>query len=345
MTNVNNTAGDVKIKGGFGRKGDVSPMGGVRVGESVRLVGSGFIGSTVDTNFWAVQTPVGTGTATQAYGAMTIATGTTANSSQIVYSVRTARYVAANPNFYRANIRIPTITTGSVSHKTTIRFGAFDASDGYFFEYNQTNPETTPTLSVVSRKTDGTGTNDSPTNSGNFNGDVTSYTVDTKCHTYEIWWTNKNTYFLIDNVLIHTINAADTSAVATPSLKVGLSIANSGGNNANNTFVVRSSTINKLGPMLTQPTSYYYASGTTGGTQLKIGPGNIHELVILSVAQNGAVITLADSTSAATPIIIATGALTAKTDPIAVDLKGAPFYAGLRLVVATQSASCMVVYE
>ena len=219
------------------------------------------------------------------------------------------------------------------------RSGAFDANNGYFFRAIQTNPAVTPTLSVVSRK------ETSDTNITSFNGDAgTTYVLDNNIHTYEIWWSNKKAYFFIDDVLLHTITATTTTIIGTPSLKVGLQTINSGDNTAANTLVTASSMIIRLGNLVTQPMSYYFASGTTAGTQVKIGAGNIHSIVFGGAANNS-VITLVDNTADVTPVLwvyTATGAL---DSPMSVDLKGMPFSTGLRIIVATGNASFTVVYE
>jgi hypothetical protein len=321
--------------GRFGHSVTVSPMGALRTAEAVRLVGASFVGATVDTNYWTKGTPTGTADWSQTTnpGSLTLSTGTTANSSITVNSQRIARYVAASPNYYRADIRVPAQTTGTAGYVTTIRFGAFDVNDGYFFQLVQTNPLTTPILSVVCRKT----TVDTAVTSGSFNGDYNQYYVlDTNCHTYEIFWTNKNAYFLIDDVLIHTVTGLTVGLVDTQSLKVGLSITNSGNNNANNNFVVRSSTINRLGKEETRPTWKYQAGANTGQV-LKYGPGSLHRVICNK--NTGTTITLYDALSATNPIGIID-----PTSRDAIDYH-LDFYTGLYLVTVGAGIDCTIVYE
>lgn len=330
-----------KIKGDMG-KVRISPMGALKTGQTVRLAGASFT-SALDTNYWASSGVAGNGAVAVASGEMTLTTGTPgADGAIIVNSVRTARYVGGSPNYYRGNVLLPAVTTASANFVNTRRWGAFDVNDGFFFKAVQTNPATTPTLSVVARKaTDDTNT----VASGSFNGNLgTTYVLDTNCHTYEIWWSNKNVYFFIDDVLLHTITSLTTTAVATLNLKVGLQTINSGSNTAANTLVARSSMIIRLGTLLTQPTYYYHASAQTAGVNLKVGAGNLHSIIVNSVA-NTSVITISDSTSGATPIIWVYTAAAGKTDPIQLDMKGLPFSTGLRLTVATASASLTVIYE
>jgi hypothetical protein len=327
-----------KIKGDMG-KVRISPMGAIKTAHGVRLVGQTIV-DTVDSNYWISSGIVGAGAVSAASGEMTLTTGTpTVNGAIIVNSNRIARYIGGCPNYYRGNVVLPVVTTASAGFSNTRRWGAFNANDGYFFQAIQTNPATTPTLSIVSRK----GTNDTTVTS--FNGNYGSYFVlDNNVHTYEIWWTNKAAYFFIDDVLLHTIIALTTTAVGTPHLYVGLQTLNSGNNTAANTLVVRSSMIIRLGDLLTQPTSYYFAAGQTAGYNMKVGPGNLHEIIVNNETNN-AVITISDSTSAATPIIWVHTAGATKSDAYELDFKGLPFFTGLRLTISGANASLTVIYE
>lgn len=332
-----------KITGRMGRV-RISPMGGLRVAESTRLAGSVFIGSTIDSNYWTVAAGVGAGAASQANGIMTLTTGTpTADGAQVVNSVRTARYVASLPNFYRGVVRAPAVTTGSASYANTRRFGAYDVNDGYFFQLVQTNPATSPTLSVVCRKA----TADTAVASGSFNGDYGStYTFGTNSTTVEIWWTNNTVWFFINDILLHKVTSSTTTAVATPSLKVGMETVNSGGNTAANTLELRACTISRLGQLTTQPT-YKYQAGTTavGGVVCKIGAGNVHTMVVGGIAANAAA-TLYDGLTVGTGTVIwASGAMVNNTNPFSIDFHGLPFYSGLILTVLTANANVLVTYE
>ena len=264
------------ISGLMGHDVIVSPMGDLKTASSVRLVGAGFVGTVIDSNFWTVTHTSG-GSSAQANGSLTLSTNGTANAGEFVSSVRIGRYIAANANYYRGNTRLPIVTTASPSYVNTRRWGAFDANNGFFFQAVQTNPATVPTLSIVCRKT---GSDANIINNGFFNGDYgPSYALDNNVHTYEIFWTNKNAYFFIDDVLLHTFSGATATLVDTPSLKIGLQCVNSGGNDANNTLVVRSGTINRLGVAESRP-QWKYISGAIAGTLLKIGPGTLHTVTV-----------------------------------------------------------------
>jgi hypothetical protein len=322
-----------KIQGRMGQV-RVSPMGGLRTAESVRLAGHGFTGTTVDANYWTVATPVGTGAAAQANGEMTVTTGTpTANSSLSVYSVRIASYVPSLPNFFRGVITAPAVTTGTAGFVNTRRFGAYDVNDGYYFQLVQTNPETAPTLSIVTRKA----TADTAVASGSFNGDYGStYTPGVTAHSYEIWWSNKSAWFFIDDILLHTVTSSTATAVATPSLKIGFQTTNSGGNTAANTLVLRSATISRLGPLNTECTYKNVAGAST--TVLKYGSGRLHRVVLNSTG--GTSTTIYDNTAGSGTIIanLTTGAINSLTFDC-------PFHIGLTAVSVGAGCDISYIYE
>jgi hypothetical protein len=56
-------------------------------------------------------------------------------------------------------------------------------------------------------------------------------------------------------------------------------------------------------------------------------------------------VTVYDQTTAATPIIWASGAMPNNTNPFAIDFKGMPFFTGLVVVISAQNANVTVIYE
>jgi hypothetical protein len=329
------------ITGSFGKEVKVSPMGALKQATTTRLTGTSFWGTTVDTNFWA-STPTNNGSATQSSGELTLNTNTTTpNGSVIVQSVRTARYTAASPNYYRGVVRLPAVTTSTGTN--TRRWGAYDVDNGFFFEANQANLAVTPILTLVCRKTAG------DTNrvvSGAFNGTQgLSFLLDNNVHVYEIYWSNSNAWFFIDDVLIHTFSGATATLVDTTSLKIGLETINAGTNQVNNTLVVRSSTINRFGQLVTQP-QYRYQSGTTTGVIAKYGPGNLHTVIISSQVQNS-VVTIYDGTTTGGTVMFAAAFAAANNslNPTTIDFQGVPFSTGLFLVIATQNSNVTLIYE
>jgi len=118
-------------------------------------------------------------------------------------------------------------------------------------------------------------------------------------------------------------------------------------NSGNSSAVVhyaRGMSISRVGSLVTQPISYYHASGTTTGVNLKTGAGNLHAITINN-ATNNAVITLADSITGATPAIFVHTAGATSTSAYSIPMYGLPFFNGLRLIVSAANASVTIVYE
>lgn len=325
--------GVYEIEGDFGTRVLVSPMDALKTTQSTRLIGVSFSSDTTDTNFYTF-TGTGTGAATQSGGQLTLATGATASSTISEQSTRTARYVPANTNYYRAQVQTP-VQGG----ECTRRWGAFNATDGYFFQYDGTK------ISCVARKA----TVDSTVASGSFNGKYgVALTMDADCNTYEIYWTNKKAYYMYNDEMLHTLSSPTTTAVGTPNLPVRAECNNGTGNTSNNTLVLRSNTINRLGQIQTQPTSFYSAATTTG-VILKRGSGTLHGLIVGAVASSGGIVTIYDGTAVAGGTIIASFTYTwpAGGNFVVsnVDFRGLPFYNGLFYVNSTQNASATVIYE
>jgi hypothetical protein len=285
-----------EINGPLGTSVKISPMGALKTATTTRLIGTTFTGGTFDANFWSKGTPAGSGAATLGNGQMTVTTGATIDSSIIVNSVRIARYVAGICNYFRGAIRVPAVVkTGYPSAANVRRWGAFDATNGYFFEFDGTN------LSLVCRKTS---SDTNKISSGSFNGTVGStYVLDTNCNMFEIYWTNKSAWFFINDILIHKFIGATTTLCDTTNLKVGLQTLNSGGNTGANILEVRSSTINRLGEYATAPQWYHVATNET--RVLKYGPGVLHKVMCNSPGGAGNTIILYDDLTAVAGNMIA----------------------------------------
>lgn len=311
-----------------------TPMGQMRVSDNIRLVGTGFTGGTFDTNFWTKTSQVGTGDATLSGGQMILATGATANSSVVINSIRSGRYIGGSSNYYRGQLRVHSTTGANVR-----RWGAFDANNGFFYHYDGT------TLSLVCRKG---GSDVNIVNSGSFNGEQGDlYTLDNLVHVFEVFWTNGSAWFVIDGNTIHKFSGTTAPLTDTPTLKIGLECTNSGGNINNNQLEVRSSTIQRLGQMYTVPQSFNVTSNTT--TTLKYGAGNLHAIVINKLGTGGNTLTIYDNTTG-TGTTIGTLTMTKGTQasdiPTSIDYKALPFSTGLTIVTATGTiGNYTIIYE
>lgn len=328
--------GIFSIQDEYGFEVENTSTGEMRTVIPMRLVGTTFEGSTVDTNFWTV-TNTSNGTTAQANGEIVLSTNTTsANGATVLASYRKARFIAGNQNVFRGIIKL---SAGATDNKR--RFGIANGAtmptitDGAYFELDGT------TFSVVTMK----GGSETRVSSGSFNGDLgATFDPSTTNRAYEIYYDYSKVWFVVGKTLLHTVTASSTTWSATLGHYIFMDNVNSNSLQTNHTITCRGAYIRRLGSLTAQPTSYYHASGTTAGVQLKIGAGNLHSIVFGSAANN-AVITLVDNTTGSTPplwVYTATGAL---AFPVSIDFKGMPFYNGLRFVVATGNASFTVVYE
>jgi hypothetical protein len=319
----------VQLQDGYGFGVENTPMDEQRVVIPTRLVGSTFDGATVDGSFWTTAA-TGTGaTSSQLDGVYSLASGTTSSGTASMQSIRTGRYIGAASNRYRSQIYM------DAAHADNIRrWGCFNVDNGAFFELNGT------TFNVVTRKRVGATVTDTPVASASWNGSTTTPTV-TVINSYEIYYTNKSVYFVINGVKVHTFTATNTAWSATKNFPVRAESTNTAGTTSY-TLNVLVSTIIRLGQAQTVP-QWKYLSGT-GTLTCKLSQGTLHSIIIGGVA-SGAIVTVYDQTTAATPIIWASGAMPNNTNPFAIDFKGMPFFTGLVVVISAQNANVTVIYE
>ena len=332
------------IKDEYGFEVENTPIGEMRVITPTRLVGANFEGSTIDTNFW-VSGVANSATVVQSNAAVTLSTTTTAaNGMARFYSYRRARYVSGNSMCYRSVIQLSAAVANNkrrwgVAYASTMpTTGTSDLmTDGAWFQFDGT------TFGVALRRA-GT-VNETLVVSGEFNGTLgLTYIPGITVKTYEIYWTNSKIIFVVGNEVLHTILANGSTWSSTMNFYVYMDNVNSNNLQTNHTLEVRVASIRRLGALLSQPTSYYFANGQTAGVNLKLSAGNLHS-IILSNAVNNAVITLSDSISAATPVIFTHTAGATTTGSYSLDFKGIPFFFGLRLTVSGANATLVIIYE
>jgi len=319
---------DELLPNGFEVGVKATPMGQLRIAETSRLVGAAFGDSPVlDTSFWG-STAVGTGTIVPGNNQAVIRTGTTIGSSGTLFSARSGRYVGGSANFYRAIVEVPAAVGACIK-----RWGAYSPTDGFFFETNGSD------LAVVSRKA----SVDTRVVSGSFNGAQGNwYALDANAHTYEIYWTNKSAWFSVDGAVLHKATGATAPLVNTNTLPARAVVFNAPANNGNNSLEVRTSTINRLGPLGTDPIYKYIAS--TGTTICKYGAGKLHRILFHDVSAAAQTITISDSQGNFSPIIGNTVIANQNSFyPFGMEY-GAPFYTGLT-VVTSAARGITVIYE
>lgn len=331
QTTAANLQATARLVDNYGFTVENTPMDEMRVVNPVRLVGASFQNEgnagAVDTNFWTA-TPTSGGAAVQANGQVTLSTNTTANAAISLQSQRRARYLGGSSNRFRASIRLgDTGTTNNVR-----RWGIFDSTNGAYFKISGT------TISACTIKAG----SETAVSSASWNGSTTVPTL-TSNQTYEIYITNKNVYFVISGILVHTATFNTTTWTDTSDLPIRVDNTNSGGSTANVTIEVRVATIYRLGNLSTQPISAFQ-SGTTAGRVLKYGAGNLHGLVVSGVVNNSDII-LYDNTAASGTILWESGAMGAQTQPFPLDMHEIPFSNGLTLVISGANSNVFIAYE
>jgi len=298
----------------------VTPFGIQKSVNPIRIIGTSFSGTTKDPNFWT-ETVTGTGSVTQA-GEITLATGTTANSTAKYTSVRRARHVAGNVNEFKFTGRL--ITAPQADNLR--RCGVYDANEGFFFQINGI------TFGVGARKAGV----DTIVNSGSFNGNLgDTVSIETTFGNFSIWYWERTAQFFLNGKLLHSIQAVTTSLVDTLTLPITIENNNSNGNVTNNSLEILVASVVRFGDLITNPQSKYIGTNTT--TVCKYGAGTLQRIVNVD---NAGTLTIYDNTAASGTIIA-----TIDTSKALGTLEfEAPFSNGLTVVTAT-GAKVVIVYE
>lgn len=316
----------IQLKDQYGFAVENTPMDEVRVIEPVRLVGTTFEGATLDTNFWT-STPVANGTAVLGSGMLTLTTTVDSGSSSVVQSVRTARYTGGSSNRFRAQIRLGDVTTTNNKR----RWGAFTTgagSNGCFFE------EANGALSIVTRKNN----SDTPVASASWNKNTTVPTL-TNVNTFEIYWTNKSVYFVINGVLVHTVTGTTATWSDSKNFPVRLENTNTG---VGTVEILEAwvATISRLGKIKSEVIYKYVAANAT--TVCKLSQGKL--LKIIHGGNAASVITVYDNTTNSAPIMAVLNGQNNVPQFMDFGSDGCPFFTGLT-VVTSGSGGCTIIYE
>ena len=307
------------------QRAQITPFGKVKTVEPVRTLGTSFNGISRDSNFWTEITTNG-GSITQA-GGVTLATSISPSGSAQYDSVRKARHVAGSANELKFTGRLVIDPiAGNVR-----RMGVYDDDNGFFFQVNGA------TFGVGARK----GGVDTIVNSGSFNGDYGTTAPGAVTTTnFRIWYWEKTAQFFVNDKLLHKITATSGSLVNTNTLPIRME-NNNVGSTIDNTYEILTSTVFRLGDLLTAPTSKRI---TTANTYVcKLGAGILHRIIMNSTAVIGTSLSIYDD-----PIGVGTtiGVVTMEgkaTAPVSIEY-GVPFNDGLT-IIALGSWDVTVVYE
>lgn len=334
--------GVYEIEGGFGTSALVTPQEALKMVESVQLIGAVFDSTVVDPNIWTT-TPVSGGSANVVNSDLTLATNTNANAGETLQSIRFGRYVPDHTNYFYATAVFPPVSTISPG-TCQRRLGAFLSTDGFYFELDSytsmhgAHPQVNA-LSIGYRKA----SVDTLVANGSFNGDYgLTYVLDNAVHIFEIFWTTKATYFFIDNVLLHTVFGQTTSLVGVYHLPIRAEIANAGGNNANNTLVLRGLSINRLGQLVNDTIVNHIAGVAT--TVLKYGAGRLHRIVNNRGTVATGSVTVYDNTAGSGTVLAVIDTSQSGANPGTLEYQ-VNFYTGLTIVTVGGNTDLTVVYE
>jgi len=182
----------VIIQDNLGRQAELNGMGELRVASHLRLVGASFNNNVLDSNFW-ITTTSANATASVVGNVLHMNTAASGDSAVIVMSQRRGRYIGAVPNYVRSLTYLPEPTSGNV-----VRWGAFDSSDGCFWQVDGLNGSSFSTVTrcstVDTQKT------------------ITGYTYNTSnLATTEIYYKNSQALFAIGDVTVGTHTASNNA--------------------------------------------------------------------------------------------------------------------------------------
>jgi len=316
-------------KDAFNFIGNNTQFGEQRVAEVTRLVGTQFIGSVIDPNFWTATT-ANSATITQANSEINLASGTNSAGSAQLTSVRKARQIAGVSNSYRAFIQLNNIGIANNTRRWGIGGGATlpTITDGAYFKLSGT------TFGVATLK----GGVETVVTSGSFNGAASTYTVTTNAVLCEIFYAQSSVIFCINGAIVHTVSGSVTTWSNMINFNIFMDNINSG-NTTSVTLESRAASIRRYGKEDSNP-QYVRISGNAATYVLKYGAGIVHRLIFNNTS--GTSVTIYDNTSAAAPIVALITTASSALGTWSYDL---PFNDGLTIVTTGNGLDLTVVYE
>lgn len=309
-----------------------TPTGETRTIEPVRLVGAGFEGTTIDTNFWTVAASGTSASAAQANCELVYTSGTSNTAVVTGYSVRRARYVSGSSMRARFIGRLGDTGTAGNKRRWGIGWGASmpTVTDGAWFQVDGTE------FSVVTCK------GGVETKVTTFNGDLGQYALTASTASTaicEIYYTNTKIVFVMGGLVLHTVTASSDTWTATLAFHVFADSRNSDTLAASVEMHMRTASIYRMGKLETQPI-YYHLSGNAATHTLKLGAGILHKIIFNNTS--GTNITIVDNSTGSTPVV---GVITTTSSCIGVWDYYIPFNNGLILITTGNSLDATIVYE
>ena len=256
----------------FGNELLISPVGSMNISQPYKLVGAPF-GSAPDTNFWTLSNSGTSSVATIANSKSTLTSGTAIGGFGQIQSFRSARFLIADPNICRTLTRVVNLSVSGC----TRRWGAFSTAssatttpiDGFCFELNDANQ-----LSCVCHSG---GSQSYSAVNGSFNGDVSSFFMDTDMHIYNIIYYVGKVQFIIDDILIHQFIPTISMLTSTLTLPVGANVSNTSTNSGSLELWI--GTIKRMGRESSAPLTKH-TNGTVTSQNLKNGAGTFKSVHI-----------------------------------------------------------------
>ena len=315
----------VQNKDKYGNTVDGTPNSELLTTSKIKLVGEIFDGNVIDTSFWT--TSSSGGSVAQVNSEMVLTSGTAAPNYARFYTPQRAIWVTGTSNKFRTQMRID-----ASDNDLTCRFGAGwgaampTVTDGAYFKIEGN------TISVNTMAA----TVETSVPSGSFNGTYVAPTF-TDTNTYEVLYTLRRVYFLINNVIVHTATFNTTNWTSgTNNFHAFADLTNTGASAAI-PYTFRMMHICRLGEYQSMPV-YKRITGV-GTTVCKLGGGMLHAII---VGQPGTLCTIYDNTSASGAVINALD--TSSTNAFDVDYHG-PFYNGLTIVTTGGGTDLTVYYQ
>lgn len=306
----------------------VAPNGTLNVGDLIRLVGGNFIsGRSLLAHIWT-ESFTGSGSTSTVDGELIISTGVVADSTAMVESFDTARFITATFNLTHQAIG----NMGWDNTDVDRIWGAIDnnLTNGVGFRNNA------GAISVVRYK------NSVLTEEvleASFNGNAAFIKSDS-LKIYEIFYNAGTIFFEQNGNLIHKMQSTDSAAFGTPHLKIGHIVKNINGNIVDNKMTTRGSSISRIGSSSAVPRSFVIEA--VGTYLIKNTPGKLHKIIVTQKGAGTSTIEVYNNIIAAAPKLISDISTANVQGDLAINVE---FDDALTVVVSGTNIGLTVTYD